>query len=177
MVTTGSEGALPDGTQDFVQTHQGPSIDYATIHIWPQNWSWYDPKNASLYPSAEAKAIAYFQKHARDATAMGKPLVLEEFGLARDWEPVHDNFNPASPTTFRDRFYAALYGQVMASITAGGPAAGDNFWAWAGQARPGRPWVGDPPMETPGWYSVYDSDASTLAIISAHVKAMSGRSK
>ena len=99
---------------------------------------------------------------------MGKPLVLEEFGLARDWLPLRDNLNPASPTTTKDLYYAALYKQVIDSIAAGGPAAGDNFWAWAGQARPGMSWVGDPPHEPAGWYSVYDTDASTLAIISAH---------
>lgn len=170
MVTTGSEGALPGGEQDFVKTHSGPGIDYVTIHIWPQNWDWFDPKKPSTFRSAEAKSIAYFQAHAREAAAMGKPLVLEEFGLARDWAPLRDNFNPASPTTIKDLFYAALYKQVMDSMAAGGPAAGDNFWAWAGKARPGMSWVGDPPHEPAGWYSVYDTDASTLAIISAHVK-------
>ena len=106
---------------------------------------------------------------------MRKPLVLEEFGLARDWEPLHDNFNPGSPTTLRDLFYAALYQQVLASMSTGGAAAGDNFWAWGGGARPGNPWIGDPPHETPGWYSVYDVDASTLAIIAAHAKKMTER--
>jgi mannan endo-1,4-beta-mannosidase len=178
MVTTGSEGAPPEEpTQDFVKTHGGPDIDYVTIHIWPQNWGWFDPQNPSKYKSAEAKAIAYFQKHAKEAAALRKPLVLEEFGLARDWEPVHDNYNPASPTTYKDLFYAALYKQVEDSIAAGGPAAGDNFWAWAGKARPGLPWVGDPPHEPSGWYSVYDTDASTLAIISAHANDMARRSK
>jgi mannan endo-1,4-beta-mannosidase len=169
MVTTGSEGAPPgEPTQDFVKTHSGPGIDYVTIHIWPQNWGWYDPKRPSTYKAAEPLAIAYFQKHAKEAASMGKPLVLEEFGLARDWPPLRDNLNPASPTTTKDLYYAALYKQVIDSIAAGGPAAGDNFWAWAGQARPGTSWVGDPPHEPAGWYSVYDTDASTLAIISAH---------
>ncbi len=112
--------------------------------------------------------MAYFEKHARDAVAMGKPLVLEEFGLARDWLPRKNNLDPASPTTNRDLYYAILYKLVLDSIVAGGPAAGDNFWAWAGEARPGMSWVGDPPHEPAGWYSVYDADASTLAIVSDH---------
>jgi mannan endo-1,4-beta-mannosidase len=173
MVTTGSEGAPPgEPTQDFVKTHSSKGIDYVTIHIWPQNWSWYDPKRPATYKTAEPLAIAYFQKHAVEATAMGKPLVLEEFGLARDWAPLNDNLNPASKTTTKDLYYAALYKLVMDSIASGGPAMGDNFWAWAGEARPGRPWVGDPPHEPAGWYSVYDADASTLAIISAHANAI-----
>jgi mannan endo-1,4-beta-mannosidase len=32
--------------------------------------------------------------------------------------------------------------------------------------------TGDPPHETPGWYSVYDTDTSTLAILEAHAAAM-----
>jgi mannan endo-1,4-beta-mannosidase len=171
MVTAGSEGAPPgEPDQDFVETHSAPGIDYATIHIWPQNWGWYDPHRPVTYGAAEPLAVAYFRKHAREAEAMGKPLVLEEFGLAREWLPLKNNLDPASPTTMKDLFYAALYMLVEDSITAGGPAAGDNFWAWAGEARPGMAWVGDPPHEPAGWYSVYDSDASTLAVISAHAR-------
>jgi len=173
MVTTGSEGAPPgEPRQDFVATHIAPAIDYVTVHIWPQNWDWFDPKEPVTYRSAEEKCVAYFRRLDREAVALGKPLVLEEFGLARDWKPLYNNFDPASPTTYKDLFYAAMYREVVASWAEGGAAAGDNFWAWAGEARPGAPWVGDPPHETPGWYSVYDSDASTLAIISAHAQEM-----
>jgi mannan endo-1,4-beta-mannosidase len=111
-------------------------------------------------------------RHAADAAELGKPLVLEEFGLARDWEPLQDIFSPHSPTTYRDRFYTAMFEAVYASRSTGGPVAGDNLWAWAGRARPADGWVGDPPHEIPGWYSVYDTDASTLAIISAHADEM-----
>jgi len=60
--------------------------------------------------------------------------------------------------------------------------AGTNFWAFAGQARPltpgqfwqpGQPFLGDPPHELQGWYSVYDSDASTLAIVQQFSRRMS----
>ena len=49
---------------------------------------------------------------------------------------------------------------------------GDALWAWSGEARPGDAWVGDPPHEKPGWYSVYDTDNSTLKIIRGHAAAM-----
>jgi len=175
MVTTGSEGAPPgEPAQDFVATHSSPGIDYVTIHIWPQNWGWYDPKRPATYKAAEPLAVAYFEKHAKEASAIGKPLVLEEFGLAREWLPLKNNLDPASPTTNKDLYYATLYRLVEDSIAAGGPAMGDNFWAWAGEARPGKPWVGDPPHEPAGWYSVYDADASTLAIIGGHAKKIAG---
>ncbi|HOW85198.1 MAG TPA: mannanase [Candidatus Aminicenantes bacterium] len=175
MVTTGSEGAPPEEKdQDFIRTHGSPGIDYATIHIWPQNWGWYDPRRPASYKAkAEPLAIAYFRKLAGEAQALGKPLVLEEFGLARDWATKRDNYNPASTTATKDLYYAALYRLVEDSIAAGGPVMGDNFWAWAGEARPGGlPWVGDPPHEPAGWYSVYDADASTIAVIAGHAKKL-----
>jgi mannan endo-1,4-beta-mannosidase len=178
LVTTGSEGEPPgEPGQDFVQTHSSPGIDYVTIHIWPQNWGWYDPKRPATYEAAEPLAVAYFRKLAKAAQDMGKPLVLEEFGLARDWATKKNNLDPASTTTTKDLYYAALYKLVEDSIASGGPAMGDNFWAWAGEARPGMSWVGDPPHEPAGWYSVYDKDASTLAVIAGHVKRIAELAK
>lgn len=168
MVTTGSEGSPPGENQDFQRTHDGPNIDYATIHIWPQNWGWYDPKNPSSYNRAEQNALDYLRKHVYTMTVLNKPLVLEEFGLARDWEPVQDIYDPQSSTHYRDRFYKAMYDAVFDMIQKGGSLAGDDFWAWAGASRPGDSWIADPPHETPGWYSVYNTDESTISIISAH---------
>jgi mannan endo-1,4-beta-mannosidase len=168
MVTTGSEGTPPGETQDFQRTHAGAHIDYATIHIWPQNWGWYDPKNPATYEQAEQNALEYLRKHVFDMAVLNKPLVIEEFGLARDWEPVHDIYNPQSSVLYRDRFYKAMFKEVYDLILKDAPIAGDNFWAWGGASRPGDNWLGDPPHETPGWYSVYDTDESTITIISAH---------
>ena len=172
MVTTGSEGAPPGVGDDFVETHDGRNIDYATIHIWPQNWGFFDPADTSSYVGAEKMALGYLSDRASASVKLGKPLVLEEFGLARDWQPLHDIYDPKSKTRFRDRFYRAIFAQIYSSAAAGGPLAGDDFWAWAGKARPGSRWIGDPPHETPGWYSVYGKDRSTLAIISAHARKM-----
>jgi mannan endo-1,4-beta-mannosidase len=172
LVTTGSEGTPPGESLDFQRTHDSQNIDYATIHIWPQNWGWYDPNHPSTYDGAEQKALDYLRRHVFAMAVLKKPLVLEEFGLARDWEPVHNIYDPQSSTMYRDRFYKAMFNEVQNLILKGGPIAGDNFWAWAGASRPGDDWVGDPPHETPGWYSVYNTDESTIAIISAHAMDM-----
>lgn len=172
LVTTGSEGAPPGAGLDFLATHDGSDIDYTTIHIWPQNWGWYDPAEPSTYDRAEANARSYFEMLDGASRKLGKPLVLEEFGLARDAQPGGDIYDPTAPTTYRDRFYKAMFGEVTQAIQSGGPAAGANFWAWAGQARPGDDWVGDPPHETAGWYSVYDTDQSTLDVIADAVKSL-----
>ena len=172
LVTTGSEGSPPFENQDFIDTHDGSDIDYATIHIWPENWGWYDPQNTDTYDVADQMARDYFQEHVADAETLNKPLVLEEFGLARDWEPLGDKFDPASPTTYRDRFYTAMYEEVYAGASSGRPVAGENIWSWSAQAYPGDDWIGDPPHEIPGWYSVYDTDESTLVIIEDHATEM-----
>ncbi len=176
MVTTGSEGAPPGESIDFTATHSSPDIDYATLHIWPQNWGWYDPRNPVSFTRAEGLAHLYLANLAQEAAAMNKPLVLEEFGLARDWDPIHNIYDPSSPTTYRDKFYRDMYQQAFTLMTTE-TVSGDNFWAWAGQSRPGDAWIGDPPHETPGWYSVYDSDRSTLAVIAAHAAQVAGLDK
>ena len=71
---------------------------------------------------------------------------------------------------------------MEADVARGGPIAGSNFWAWSGEGRaahanhrfvPGdKAWLGDPPHEPQGWYGVFDSDASTRAIIRAHATAI-----
>jgi mannan endo-1,4-beta-mannosidase len=172
LVTVGIEGSVPGAGQSFSETHDGPDVDYATIHIWPQNWGWFNPTRPEGYEDAESTALTYFEDHVAAAEELGIPIVLEEFGLARDDEPLGDIYDPQSPTTYRDRFYETMFDAVYASASSGGAIAGDNFWAWGGQARPGSAWTGDPPHETPGWYSVYDTDESTLAIIAGHAAEM-----
>ena len=182
LVTTGCEGDTPwpvwNGL-DFVTNHDGQNIGYATCHIWPQNWGWYDPSKPSTYAGAEVQAIDYLKDHLYMAeTNLDKPLVLEEFGLARDG----GSYDPASGTTYRNLFYEAMFDEIFHSASIGGAAAGDNFWAWAGEGRPldpcgsfwspGDPWIGDPPHEHQGWYSVYDSDISTINIVSDHAAYM-----
>ncbi len=177
MVTTGSEGTPPGESQNFIETHQGANVDYSTIHIWPQNWGWFNPDNPNSFDTGEARATTYFRKHAVESATLGKPMVLEEFGLARDADPLNDIFNPNSPTTLRDRFYTAMFEEVVAGIALGEPIGGANFWAWAGLARPGNPWVGDPPHETPGWYSVYNSNSTTLQIIADYAEQLTQLNK
>ncbi len=125
-----------------------------------------------LIKPGKARPLQYFKKHAVESVTLNKPMVLEEFGLARDWDPVKDIYNPNSPTTYRDRFYSAMFAEVASAISLGEPVGGANFWAWAGPARPGYPWIGDPPHETPGWYSVYNTDTTTLEVISEYAARM-----
>ncbi len=180
LVSTGNEGWMGTaGDRDlFIQSHKSPHVDYLTFHMWAANWSWFDPKNAAAtYDAAWEKARDYLNWHIDVANELGKPIVLEEFGINRD-----NGVYPADAgTEYRDRYYRAVFDLLYERAVAGDAIAGSNFWAWGGAGRttnadfmwkPGDDFVGDPPQEPQGLYSVFDSDASTLAIIKEHAEQM-----
>jgi mannan endo-1,4-beta-mannosidase len=182
LVSTGSEGlkGCIELENCVIDAHQIAEIDYVTAHIWPQNWSWANPSDLpGTFPTAEANTREYIVQHIGYAQQLGKPLVIEEFGFPRD----NGSFVAGSPTTFKDRFYRLIYEHVAESARANGPLAGTNFWAWGGSGRAQHEdlrwqtgdtsYVGDPPHEPQGWYSVFDNDTSTLALIREHVAALS----
>ncbi len=182
LVTTGSEGETPwpmFSGMDFAKNHSYASIDYATAHIWAQNWGWFEPENAArTYDSAVKKMKEYFEDHLEKAKKLGKPLVIEEFGLGRDGGA----YNPAATTLVRDSYYKEVFEQVLRAAQAGLPAAGVNFWAWAGEGvplqpggiwKPGTPFTGDPPHEAQGWYGVYATERSTLEVIASYARMLS----
>jgi mannan endo-1,4-beta-mannosidase len=168
MVTTGSEGT--NGGIDFQTSHQSGSIDYGTCHIWAENTNHYNPSDSTTTSlnGAITYALNYLSQHESTMRGLGKPLVLEEIGLARDGWTASGKFDPAATTTHRDQYFQTVLHSVETDMNAGQSLWGDSFWAWAGEARPSGAWTGDPPHETPGWYSVYDQDTSTIGIITTH---------
>ena len=182
LVSTGSEGLKGSIEREAVvlDAHRTPAIDYLTTHIWPNNWQWMDAGNlAASYEGGAARVADYIAAHIRLAKQLGKPLVIEEFGYPRDGAEAYD---PAIPTTYKDRFYGQIYAAIEADVRAGGPLAGSNFWAWNGEARTPHAdhrfqrgdlgYMGDPPHEPQGWYGVFDSDAATQAVIRGHAQRL-----
>jgi mannan endo-1,4-beta-mannosidase len=181
LVSTGGEGLKGslESEATVIASHEFPEIDYLTIHIWPQNWSWVDAADIpGSWPRAEGLVRDYFARHRAMAAWLGKPLVIEEFGFPRDLV----RYDPGPSTDYRDRYYRLIYDLLLADAREGGPAAGSNFWAWNGEGRAAHAdhlfhagdtfWLGDPPHEPQGWYGLFDEDASTLAIVRAHAAAM-----
>lgn len=173
LVTTGSEGHMGclESYELFERVHAAPEIDYATFHLWPNNWRWFNRAHwaETIQPTLQ-RAQEYVTRHLASAARLDKPLVLEEFGLDRDGA-----LELATPTTARDRLYAAVFAQIEASVRAGGPAAGSNFWLWGGEGRPPQSndapdgvGAGDMLQEAPGLNTVFDADATTLAILRRH---------
>jgi mannan endo-1,4-beta-mannosidase len=180
LVSTGSEGTIGFewAGEPYVQAHRFKSIDYVTCHVWPKNWGWFDPlKFEETLPTSETRAMHYIQEHCMLARQLGKPLVMEEFGLARDSAACL----PGSPTTARDRYFLKIFAMVYDSARAGSPLVGTNFWTWGGEGRAlhadymwlqGDPFLGDPPQEPQGFNSVFYADSTTLRIIRDHAVKM-----
>ena len=180
LVSTGNEGWMGTaGSKDlFLKSHASKNVDYLTYHMWAPNWGWFKPKEAAAtYDDAWRKMQDYLNWHIDAANKMGKPIVLEEFGINRD----EGEFRPSATTGYRDKFYTAIFQLVAKRAAAGDAIAGSNFWAWGGSGRTRNPdfmwragdsFVGDPPQEAQGLYCVFDSDASTIRIISAHARQM-----
>lgn len=173
MVTTGVEGYM--GTENssiFKQIHNDPNVDYATIHIWPKNWSWFkDSSFVADFPEVIQKTKQYIEAHTAIMQELNKPLVLEEFGLPRD----AFYFSPQSTTQYRDSYFEAVLQTLLSSQKTKGGLAGINFWAYGGFGKPaknttpywkeGDDLLGDPPMEEQGLNAVFSSDHSTWRII------------
>ena len=180
LVSTGNEGAM--GTlrdiELYADVHAAPEIDYLTFHMWPKNWQWFDvtdPENT--YQSALTTARAYMLQHIQVAHRLGKPTVLEEFGIERD----NADYRIDSSTLQRDRFFREIFQLIESQVKLGFPIAGSNFWTWGGVGRSrqpdliwkaGDPFTGDPPHESQGWYSVYSDDQELLDLIRRYAEKM-----
>ena len=173
LISTGNEGLKGsiESAETYLNIHRFASIDYLTAHLWILNWSWFDPMKAEeTYGEAERRAIEYLDQHIVFAEEIGKPLVLDEFGIPRDLHA----YSPQAGTTTRDLFYTRVFEHIRANAADGGPFAGSNFWTWGGYGeasdpdeavwRRGDQFTGDPPQEPQGRNSVFASDRSTLSI-------------
>ncbi|MFD1255650.1 beta-mannosidase [Mucilaginibacter terrae] len=174
LVTTGSEGDIAsDFDKDiFTKAHSNKSIDYLTIHIWPKNWSWYKDTSINAgFNDVLKNTKDYIDRHVAIAQQLNKPLVIEEFGLPRDTH----SFSPEVGTTWRNKYYNYIFSLWKNSTVNAGVINGVNFWAAGGIAKansaqkywwkPGDDYMGDPPQEEQGLYSVFNSDAATWDVI------------
>ncbi|MEO0897133.1 MAG: cellulase family glycosylhydrolase [Bacteroidota bacterium] len=172
LISLGTEGSIAYPLQEkrTIKDQALDGVDYGTFHIWAQNWGWFQPHKAEkTYNRTCLKVSRYINRHTQRIGGLNKPLVLEEFGISRD----KDNHDPQSSTTIRDSYYKFVFEECL-KWAKKGMLSGINFWAWGGQGRPispkaiwkaGDPFIGDPPHEYQGWYSVYDTDQTTLKII------------
>lgn len=176
LVSTGSEGIIGCNVDPdlCMRVHGIKDIDYITVHVWPANWGW--ASKDRLYdalPNVYNRSMEYLEQHDRMAEKLDKPYVVEEFGYPRD----NNFYGAGSPVGARDAFYGMVFTKLKESRAQQGPMAGCNFWGWGGQGRPtdevwqlGADYLCDPPHEPQGWYSVFDSDTTTIELIRKALK-------
>lgn len=175
LITTGTEGqwGCENSMDVFERIHSWPDIDYLTMHIWPKNWSWIDVKNIpGTLETGIINTNRYIDDHLNVARRLGKPIVLEEFGLPRD----QHGYSPDEKTSGRDKYYLNAFVQVLDHCKRNDVLAGCNFWSFGGEGRPdhvfwvkGDDYVGDPPNEEQGLNSVFNTD-STIPVIAKENK-------
>ncbi len=176
LISIGSEGITSSKLvgNAFEKIHDDRNIDYCTAHVWIQNWGWYNPKNPNSLSIALSKAKSYLNQHIQIAKSLNKPLVLEEFGVARD----EGSFDPQSSTKQRSLYFEGIFVEWLRSLKNDDALRGLNLWAWSGSGKPmhyGQEWLpgysftGDPPHEPQGWYSIYESDTATISAINKYI--------
>ncbi|KAL8279072.1 hypothetical protein RQP46_008530 [Phenoliferia psychrophenolica] len=109
-----------------------------------QNWGYYDPlvANSSSLQSAIEFADGFLTNVSQWSVDIGKPVILEEFGMARDnWENVAKGapnssylYDPSAGTTHKDTYFTFVLLTVL------------DLW------KGGKAFAGT------GWYDLYDGD-------------------
>lgn len=173
LVSIGNEGTI---TSCSSGGNSIKNVDYITFHAWAQNWGWYTPVSRDGLEHGIKLAKNYINDNIHLNENLQKPMVLEEFGLARNGM----SYDPDSKTDIRDDYFRAIFEHVFNIARDKGTISGTNFWAWGGEGRPKNrggewwtkndPFTGDPPHERQGWYSVYDKDQSTKTLIKTYTK-------
>ena len=168
LVTIGTEGVISTFYSEEIYStiHSNENIDYATLHLWPKTWQWYNGESdASVADSTLEKTREYIEQHAELIEQLDKPLVIEEFGLHRDG----NSFDPKASVRNRNRYYNFVFKTGETNNI-----RGYNFWGFAGIPsnysqegfmQKGMSYSADPPQEEQGLYSVFMGDSSTWKMI------------
>ncbi|KAL0903246.1 hypothetical protein M5K25_027607 [Dendrobium thyrsiflorum] len=102
---------------DFISNNLVPGIDFATIHIYPEQWI-----PSSTLMDQFVFVQSWIQAHIRDSDKiLGKPLLITEFGRLC---PNSYSINLKE----RDSLYKLVYSGINGSAKEGGAGAGSLFW-------------------------------------------------
>lgn len=139
-----------------------PHVDYGTVHLYPAAWG--ELRNSKLGHDPVAWGTTWITDHLRDGKRIGKPVVIEEFGLQVN----------ARQGIVNERARTAAYTAWTNAVEAHG-GAGDQFWLLASRVGNGSYYP-----DYDGFTMVWDNRVSNKTngaahVLSAHAKQMSGR--
>ena len=193
MVTIGSEGAHASraeevtresakdpewspwvvDTTDFEAEHKDENIDFATVSVWPAQWGFTQNAGEQVQQAWVARAREYLEAHIDAAMRLGKPIVIHGLGMPRDG----DSYLESSKTRNRNTLLSTALAIAHESMTERGAVAGVTFSGWAGEGRKkhglweqGDPFIAEPPHEYQGWNSIYNTDVSTIQIVTSYAE-------
>ncbi len=139
--------------KDFLHV---PTIDYGTVHLYPGSWG-ETPANGK---DPVAWGTTWINDHLADGHRIGKPVVIEEYGL-------QVNADQGVPDeAARDAGYRAWTGAVEAN------GWGDQFWLLTSRVDDGSYYP-----DYDGFRVIWDNDAtnptnSAAQLLNAHARRM-----
>ncbi|KAG6648157.1 hypothetical protein CIPAW_07G127800 [Carya illinoinensis] len=101
---------------DFISNNQLPQVDFATIHLYPEQWL------AGSNDEVQAAFVdKWIEAHIADSkSVLNKPLILGEFGKSSKL--------PGYSLEKRDHYFSKLYNAIYTNARSGGPFLGGIFW-------------------------------------------------
>ncbi|KAE8699654.1 Mannan endo-1,4-beta-mannosidase 1 [Hibiscus syriacus] len=143
----------PIGT-DFISDNQIAEVDFATIHIYPEQWL--PPTNMSE-EAQRGFVDRWIESHAVDCNSvLKKPLVIGEFGKSFKL--------PGYSLEKRNEYFQRVYNAIYSSARSGGSCAGGLFWQLLSL---GMDTMGD------GYQVVLEQSPSTASIIAQQSRLLS----
>ncbi|XXG78842.1 hypothetical protein AAC387_Pa09g0018 [Persea americana] len=137
---------------DFLSNNQIPGIDFATIHLYPDQWL-----SGSNEQAQNAFLQRWLQAHIQDAdSVLRKPLIITEFGKSSKVS--------GYSTSQRDFFSGTVYNIIYASARRGGSCAGGLFWQLMVQGMDNM---------SDGYEIIFAQSPSTARIISQQSQKLS----
>ncbi|EFJ23690.1 hypothetical protein SELMODRAFT_232427 [Selaginella moellendorffii] len=136
---------------DFIRNNAIPSIDFATVHSYPDLWLPDEDFEVQL-----SFLVQWIQNHIEDAAVrLNKPVLFAEFGKS--------NRTRGFVVEQRDRFFAATYETIFSSFPAA--AAGGLLWQLVTEE------IGDAIDD--GYQIVPSRNPSTVTVISTQSQRVS----
>ncbi|KAL0381076.1 UNVERIFIED_CONTAM: Mannan endo-1,4-beta-mannosidase 4 [Sesamum angustifolium] len=101
---------------DFIANNRIPYVDFATIHLYPNQWV-----PGSNDEAQDAFVEKWIQAHINDSKSiLGKPLVVSEFGKS--------SRSSCYTVDARDRYFGLIFNTVYGCARRRGPCGGALFW-------------------------------------------------
>ncbi|CAL0320178.1 unnamed protein product [Lupinus luteus] len=137
---------------DFISNNQIPQIDFATIHLYPDQWV-----SSPEQEAQDAFVEKWVQSHIQDSNdILKKPILLTEFGKSSK--------SNGYSVEKRDTYFQKLYNDIYNSASNGGPCGGGLLWQLMAQGMDNL---------KDGYEVIFEESPSTTNIISQQSHRMS----